>query len=569
MSQIRVLDPHVRDQIAAGEVVDRPAAIVRELLDNALDAGSSRIRIETRGGGTETVLVADDGVGMDEHDALLAFERHATSKIRTSEDLRKIGTLGFRGEALAALAAVSRVELVTAAQDGLGTKVVVDHGRIVTRSPQSRSRGTTVAVSALFGAIPARKKFLRTPGTELDHCQRVVMRSALAYPGVGFRFADGERVLIDAPATTQWQSRIADLLGSKWRAGLVPVAADGGWVSVTGFAARADFHRGDREWIHLFVNSRPVRDPFLMRSVQDAYRNLLPANAFPVVVLALQLDPQEVDVNVHPAKSEVRFARAGEVRAVLVGALRRALGAVEATPTWSGRDALPAQEFQAPAMPPQIESSVLFDAALPSPTPARANEPNPLLDDPVPLGQYADCYIVAFDQRGLILVDQHVAHERILFENLTAMADQGPLARQSLLFPTSLELSPSAEEHLVRDLSAVERLGFGVEPLGRGGVLVREVPSLYQRTATAADLRGVLEELLRAGAGSVEQLFRHRLATVACHTAVRRGMRLGSDQMRFILRGLRACETPTHCPHGRVVSLRLDRDELDRRFGRG
>lgn len=588
MARIRVLPPQIADQIAAGEVVERPASVLRELLDNALDAEATRIEAEIASGGIELIRISDDGLGMERDDAVLAFERHATSKICSSEDLHNILTLGFRGEALAAISAVSRLELVTAPAIGDGTRVVLDQGRLMTAEPASRARGTSLSVRDLFGAIPARRKFLKTPATELDHCLRVIQRAALANPGIGFRLRQAERVLLDAPSGADPRGRVGDVLGSKWARGLVPVDADGGSMRLHGFAARSDLHRFDREGIHIFVNRRPVRDPMLMRAVQDGFRNLLPSGAFPVVVLYLELPPSEVDVNVHPAKSEVRFFQAQQVRAMVVAALRRALGSWAAVPALSSgnqtamRDSPSGSQrsdFLAPESPridflvassPPSNRIPYGDEIAPHSAEGAAGETQRSVsrNGLLALAQHADCYIVAQDQDGLLIVDQHVAHERLLFEELCKMADSGPLPRQLLLFPVTLELAPAIEELALRRRDVIEKLGFGVEPLGGGTLMIREVPSVLGRSAPADAVLRVLERLEREANAGAETLFNHALATVACHTAVRKGMKLGLPQMNYILCGLQACEAPTHCPHGRVVSLRLTPEYLERSFGR-
>ncbi len=588
MAQIRVLPPQIADQIAAGEVVERPASVLRELLDNALDAEATRIEAEIASGGIELIRISDDGLGMERDDAVMAFERHATSKIHSSDDLHNILTLGFRGEALAAISAVSRLELVTVPAIGDGTRVVLDQGRLMTVEPVSRARGTSLSVTNLFVAIPARRKFLKTPATELDHCLRVIQRAALANPGIGFRLRQAERVLLDAPSGADPGGRVGDVLGSKWARGLVPVDADGGSMRLHGFAARSDLHRFDREGIHIFVNRRPVRDPMLMRAVQDGFRNLLPSGAFPVVVLYLELPPSEVDVNVHPAKSEVRFFQAQQVRAMVVAALRRALGSWAAVPALSSgyqpsmRDspsALRPSDLVAPESPridflvsssPPGNRIPYGDVIAQNPTEDEAGEAQRSVSHNglLALAQHADCYIVAQDQDGLLIVDQHVAHERLLFEELCKMADSGPLPRQLLLFPVTLELAPAIEELALRRSDVIEKLGFGVEPLGGGTLMIREVPSVLGRSAPADAVLRVFDRLEREASAGAETLFNHALATVACHTAVRKGMKLGLPQMNYILSGLHACEAPTHCPHGRVVSLRLTPEYLERSFGR-
>ncbi|MCU0253415.1 MAG: DNA mismatch repair endonuclease MutL [Acidobacteria bacterium] len=575
MGLVRVLPPELADRIAAGEVVERPASVLRELLDNALDAGAARIEIDLAGGGRDLVSVADDGSGLDPDDALLAFERHATSKIRTSEDLESVLTLGFRGEALAAIAAVSRVELLTCPASGTeGTRVRIDRGRLVGVDRASRGQGTTVQVWDLFLGIPARRKFLKSPETELDHCLRVVTRAALARPEVGFWVRHGGRSLISSPAAGEPAGRVADLLGSRLATGLLPLSGDGGRLTLSGWAGRADLHRPTRDDIHLFVNRRPVRDPLLVRAVLDAYRPGLPGGRFPVAVLFLDLPPEDVDVNVHPAKSEVRFARPQEVRALLVGTIGRALRGSAAVPVLSPSTGLGLAEAAVPPGPPGAAGVVREGPepdprySAPAPAPARFAWNDVEATPAQPLAQYANCYIVAADERGLLVVDQHVAHERQIYERLIRDAESGPMARQLLLFPQAIELPPGGLEALERARPLFERIGFRFEPFGGSTVLVREVPAVLGREARPEALEDLVARAMEGDRAGAEALFPRLLATVACHSAVRKGMPLSLEQMGYILRGLSACEIPGHCPHGRVISIRVDLSALDRGFDR-
>jgi DNA mismatch repair protein MutL len=579
MGRVRVLAPEIADRIAAGEVVERPASVLRELLDNALDAGATRIEVELAGGGRDLVSVADDGCGLDPDDALLAFERHATSKIRTGEDLESVRTLGFRGEALAAIAAVSRVELLSCPAAGEeGTRVRIDRGRLLGVERAARAPGTTVQVWELFLGIPARRKFLKSPETELDHCLRVVTRAALARPEVGFWVRHGGRTLVSSPAAGEAAGRVADLLGSRLAAGLLAIHGDGGRVAVSGWAARSDLHRATRDDIHLFVNRRPVRDPLLVRAVLDAYRPGLPGGRFPVSVLFIELPPEDVDVNVHPAKSEVRFARPQEVRALLVGAIGQALRGRAAVPVFAGPtgvsragtvEARPGAGADGPPAPAVREAATPGDLyAATAPTPVRLGFDAAEAVPARPLAQYANCYIVAADERGLLVVDQHVAHERMIYERLIQEAESGPMARQLLLFPQTVELPPGGTETLERERALFERIGFRFEPFGGSTVMVREVPAVLGREARPATLEDLVARAMEGDRSGAEAMFPRLLATVACHSAVRKGMPLSFEQMGYILRGLSACEVPGHCPHGRVISLRVDLAALDRGFDR-
>jgi DNA mismatch repair protein MutL len=596
MTKIRVLPPQVADRIAAGEVVDRPASVLREVLDNALDAGASRIDVDILGGGRERICVADDGHGMSRDDAVLAFERHATSKIATGADLDAVSTLGFRGEALAAIAAVARVTLVTRERGSeAGVRVVLDKGRLVKVEPAPRAPGSTLDVRELFGSVPARRKFLRTVGTELDHSLRAVRRAALARPSVAFRVRHEGRTVLDLPGAGSRHARIRSILGDRLGGLLVEIDAEAGPVVVRGWVGRTDAHRPTRDGLHVFVNARPVRDAFLMRAVQDGFGNTLPPGRFPVAVLDIEMPPDEVDVNVHPAKSEVRFAKPREIRALVAGAVREALGGDAALPGLRGMSAVGAGRSPAGGAAAGGEarasaddaaavsaSSSLWDAdrlraradgAVSEMTSGWKEQSGHTSADQGPptrraLAQHRRCYILAEDADGLLVVDQHVAHERLLYEKLVGEAHDRPLPRQVLLFPAVLELDPEDAE-VARDQRALlERCGFVVEPFGGDAVKVSEVPSVYGREAAPEALLTILEQIRRGEPRLGEPMLHLLLATVACHTAVRKGDALSLEKMDYLLSGLDACEAPHHCPHGRVVSLRVDLSTLDDNFDR-
>ncbi len=587
-----MLPPEVADRIAAGEVVERPASVVRELLDNALDAGASRVEVDLAAGGVDLCAVADDGSGIAPEDARLAFERHATSKIETGDDLDRVTSLGFRGEALAAIGAVARVELLTRPRGGAveGRRVVWERGRPVADEPGARAPGTTVTVRDLFAGIPARRKFLKSPATELDHALAAVTRAALARWEVGFRVrtADDRRGgpdLLIAPPAARAGDRIASVLGDRWAAGLVELEEARGVLHLHAWAGRSDLTRPTREGLHLFVNRRPVRDPVLQRAVLDAYRPVLPPGRFPVVVLYLEIPPDAVDVNVHPAKSEVRFERPNDVRGAVFGLLTRGLGLRAAIPVFvpAPEPGAPGGSAPGPGPLPLRYAAPAWDGA---PAGDGASAPGGAADAAAPggvaepattaippprvraLAQYRQCYIVAEDERGLLVVDQHVAHERLLYESLLRQADQGPLPRQSLLFPVTLETGPEAVDLVEREAALFARAGFGVEPFGRTAVVVREVPAILGREAAPETFLELVERLRAGDRARAEDAFRDLLATVACHTAVRKGMAVPLAKADYILQGLDACEVPSHCPHGRVISVRVDLAALDRTFDR-
>ena len=581
MGSIHILEPAVADRIAAGEVVERPASVVRELIDNALDAEAWRIAVDLTAGGLEQIVVSDDGTGLALEDARLAFERHATSKIETGSDLERIVTLGFRGEALAAIAAVARVEMITRTADAAGgTRVVVDHGRRQAVEPASRARGTTVRVERLFGAIPARRKFLKSAGTEQEHVRRVVHRAALARTEVGFHLTQNGKALVALPPDADGDARIRSVLGRRIGGALIPVTEDAGTYAVRAWVGPWDVHRHNRDGIHMFVNRRPVRDPLQLRVITDTYRPRTPARRFPVIVLYVELPEDEVDVNVHPAKSEVRFHQPRQVRALVSAALGRALGTRGATPALGGgpvrTGGAGAYEWvsrPAPGSvdPPSMATSELpWEATDPDLTgegPAREGESE--LTGVRPLAQFRNTFILAEDAGGLLIVDQHVAHERILYEQLARGQDRAGLARQAVLAPEPLELDAHQRELLREHRELTERLGFQVESFGEEAVVVREVPAVAGRTVGGDALVAVLARLDEGDRAGAQDLFDHLLATLACHSAVRKGDPLTREKMAFLLQGLYKCEAPSHCPHGRRISMRVDLSVLNAQFQRG
>ncbi|HEX5044301.1 MAG TPA: DNA mismatch repair endonuclease MutL, partial [Candidatus Polarisedimenticolaceae bacterium] len=423
LGKIRVLDDHLINRIAAGEVVERPASVVKELVENALDAGAGAVSIAVLSGGKHAIRVEDDGCGMDRDDALLALERHATSKLREAADLASIGTLGFRGEALPSIAAVSRLLLRTAAEDGLGTEVEVRGGRIAGVREVARARGTSVSVASLFFNVPARRKFLRSEATELAHVVRFVVRCALAHPDVAFRLEHGSRALLDAPAGEDLPARVARVLGEELAGRLAPFSLERDAMTARGWAGRPAEASTSRGTQHLFVNGRVVADRVLLHAISDAYRNTVERDGHPPVVLFLDVPPDTLDVNVHPQKAEVRFSAARPVHDLVRDAIASALPATRAVPAYTDlrRGAAPPVELREPRLPAGgshwIPSTPPGPVAVAAPATSLAVEAAP---GEVPavraLAQYKESYIVAEDGEGLLVVDQHAAHERILFE---------------------------------------------------------------------------------------------------------------------------------------------------------
>ena len=602
---VRQLPEGVVNRIAAGEVVERPASVVKELIENALDAGASRIDVLTDGGGRRLIQVADDGAGMTAADLALAVERHATSKL-ADDDLLEIRTLGFRGEALPSIGAVARLVITTRqAGEPHAWAINVDGGRKSDVRPAALGCGTRVEVRELFYATPARLKFLRSDRSEAEAIRDVVRRLAMSRPEVAFTLAGEER----APVT--WQARppgaagrlarLADILGPELRANAVEVAGGGEKLAIAGFAALPTWSRANSLTQYLFVNGRPVRDKLLIGVVRAAYADYLPRDRHPVVVLFLTVDPREVDVNVHPAKAEVRFRDPGLVRSFLVRTLQDALareaaraattggsaamaalraGPAEPRVGWDWRHS-PAAPLEAGSLtlanahPPELAEpgQAAFDVGPPS-ADGRAGQSAPALELlERPLGaaraQLHETYIVTQTRDGLVIVDQHAAHERIVYERLKAALAQTGVARQMLLIPEIIELDESAVERLCARADELARYGLAIEPFGPGAVAVRETPALLGAIDAGALVRDLAEHMAEWDeALPLERRLMHVAATMACHGSVRAGRRLKPEEMNALLREMEGTPGSGQCNHGRPTYVELKLGDIERLFGR-
>ena len=576
MTRIHRLPDDLVNKIAAGEVVERPASVVKELVENALDAGASTVTVDVEAGGKTLVRVRDDGHGMGPADAELALERHATSKLRELSDLERVATHGFRGEALPSIASVSHLTLRTCeARAAAGTEVEVRHGRRVLVRDAGHPRGTTVEVRDLFGAVPARRKFLRAESTETAHVAEALTLLALARPDVGFVLASGARAVIQAPPVDGLFARVHQVFGGTYADLLVPIEGGQAWATVRGFARPAAASSA-RTSLRLFVNGRAVRDRAVARAVTEAYRATGVRDPRPDVLLFLDVPLHMVDVNVHPAKTEVRFAEPRTVWAAVEGALREALSAgarrgaprvallaeagARPTPreTAAWREALGGASL---AAEPEAASSSVATAA-----------PAPLLEaaPPTVLGQHRNTYIVATDGEDLVLVDQHTAHERVRFETIVDRLDRHAAESQILLVPLVVTLPPRLRPGLEAHQETLRELGFDAEPFGGDAVRVAAVPGVLGGRDPGAALEALLAELLdRDSTEWTVSSARERLAaTLACHSAVRAGQPLGAETMRAIVSGLWAARQPALCPHGRPTRVRVPRDDVSRWFRR-
>jgi DNA mismatch repair protein MutL len=647
MGRIRILSDLVANQIAAGEVVERPASVVKELLENSLDAGATRIRIEVEAGGRKLIRIADNGHGMVQDDALLAFERHATSKLRTSDDLLSIATLGFRGEALPSIASVSRLTLETRApEDEAGTLVEIAGGNILRVEPAGLPTGTTITIRDLFFNTPARRKFLKSEQTELSHIAALVTHYALAHPTRHFELHSATQALLVAPAVASNGDRLFQIFGRDTFNLMLPTAAemdftraglpepppwkrdadytppDPGYLRITGFVSKPELQKLNRNSIYVFVNQRLIRDKLILHALNEAYRNILPPTSFPVVLLFLQMPPQEVDVNVHPAKTEVRFRQPSFVHDFVRDTVRTTL--MQARPAASFASALtggphtaassllldvsplpsaPDQPLFSPRTLPTSDPSQNFADTAPfslasAPTPGHLTFPSttipvgydgnsteaqlaPTTGSPhvadtldalstlTPLGQLRDSFILAVNQEGLWIIDQHVAHERILFEKVLRERDTEQVQRQRLLMPLLIDLLPAQMITFAAIAQELERNGFEAEPFGPRTLAIKAAPVGLEGT----ELERMIEELLAVPdrnqqTENAEARRRRIAASIACHAAIKINQPLEPSKIAWLLTELAKTEHPTACPHGRPIALRYSHRDIAKAFQR-
>ena len=622
MGRIKRLDDHLINRIAAGEVVERPASVLKELVENSLDSGARFIDIVVQSGGKRSIRIDDDGCGMEADDARLALERHATSKLRTPEDLDAIRTLGFRGEALPSIAAVSCFTLSTATEDGAGTEIRVEGGDIVETTEVGRPRGTTVRVERLFFNVPARRKFLKADATELSHIVRHVTRFALVNPTVRFRLASKNKTLLDAPAANDLLERIGQIYGEAFVEKLLPFEASASDRSIQGFAGRPAETLPRRDMQHVFVNGRAVQDRVLMHALRQAYGNTMPRDRHPAMFLFIDLDPALVDVNVHPQKSEVRFRDSGEMHRTVREAIGSALSQERAVPELSDlrpQAGLPPLE---PGSGPRAahrsgvgEALAGYTARVPMSVPpgsgtapyvkpfpgapgvagasgatdatgaggsadSGAELPWPTAPTPAPemlregsakvIGQYLDAFIVAQDDRGLLVLDQHAAHERVLFEKFLDAADRGEVELQRLAFPITVELTREESLLLEGEQEEFRRLGFLIEPFGATTWRIDGVPAVTGDLDPGTLLRELIGDAaqVRSAASDVAVLRRRLVTNAACQAAIKINHRLTREGMQKLVDDLYGLRNPTTCPHGRPLIFRVAREQIMRAFDR-
>ncbi len=622
MNRVRRLSEGTINRIAAGEVVERPASAVKELVENAIDAGSGQIDIVVVGGGRDLIRVSDDGCGMSPDDLLTAVERHATSKLKQDEtgreDLHDIETLGFRGEALPSIGAVARLSITTRDEEAeAASRLTVEGGKLGAVEPAAGPEGTRIEVRDLFFATPARLKFLKSEGAETQAVSDVVKRLAMAHETVGFSLTSGDRNLLRLPPAQgdlfeARLSRLSAIMGNDFAANALRVDAEREGVKLTGYAGLPTFNRGTAQYQYLFVNGRPVRDKLLNGAVRGAYMDFLARNRHPVVALFLEIDPALVDVNVHPAKTEVRFRDAGLVRGLIVGALRQALaeaghrasttvaetalGAIQSEFPGSAQGGSPGAQTQAgwqdtsrswapPAsalqahaaaqMPHQASQGDQADwgggfgtSARVEPDLAQAQEleARPL---GVARGQLHETYVVAQTSDGIVIVDQHAAHERLVYERMKEAIAANGLTRQMLLIPEVVELEGDAADRLARRADDLAELGFVLEKFGEGAVVVRETPALLGKLNVPGLVRDLADDLTELDeALSLKERLEDVCSTIACHGSVRSGRRLTAEEMNALLREMEATPHSGQCNHGRPTYVELKLADIERLFGR-
>ena len=569
MGRIRLMPDALANQIAAGEVVERPASVVKELVENSLDAGSRSIAILIEGSGKDRIRVADDGIGMSAEDARLALSRHATSKLFDASDLSNISSLGFRGEALPSIASVSRFTLRTREHEAdAGHEVAIEGGQPVREAPVGVPPGTIVEVERLFFNVPARRKFLRADVTEASHIAASVASLAAAYPDVGFLLEHGKRSVLEAPSVGTRRERLYQLEKS-WVESAVVLEEEIGGLSIEAWLAPPPEARGAASRLHLFVNGRPVKDRILHHAVMEAYRQVSSRSGTPLVYLLLELAPDKVDVNVHPAKAEVRFIDQQFVHKAVFSAIRNALQGQRLAPeVLLVREAYepPAAE---PSMPGSTDGAALAEALFSSPAPEATPTFSELaFEPPMPLGQLRASYIIASDGQGVWLIDQHAAHERILYEDLVERG-VSQMGQQLLLTPIPLELTAPERVTLEEELSDLASFGYDIEPFGQGDFLLRAVPASLSGFDPIRLVRSALSERERDCRSSTVREAGSRIAArIACHAAIKVNFELAPEKMRYLVRELWRARQPTVCPHGRPTTLRIGREQIERGFGR-
>ncbi len=584
-SRIKILDESIANRIAAGEVVERPASVAKELVENSIDADASEIEITVEAGGKDMVRVCDNGIGMSREEIEIALRRHATSKISKAEDLHHINTLGFRGEALPSIASVGRMEIISRqAEEELGTKIIIDQGEIGEVMEAGAPYGTCVTVKELFFNTPARRKFLKTASTEFGHVADVVERIATAYPRIKFVLKHDEKTYVSLPQANTYKDRIIGIWGEERVEEMLEVEAGDPGIAVFGFAAPPTVNQSNANRVRFILNGRPVKNSTLLAAVKRAYEGSLPSGKYPQVVLFFEVDPELVDVNVHPMKLEVRFRRSSEIFRTVVRAINSALSSDQTMERFEpkirkGREELSLRKdytsqtdirfpisssgdsgISVRSAPSTISEEEIF--AQPSFTSTKDT-----VEQTVPtFWQVHDSYILAETKGGIIIIDQHAAHERILFEEIRAKIKRNKISGQRLLFPIAIKLTPLQENQFIESKTLLERLGFEFGPVAPGHILVEAIPEEIKRFRKGDILLEILDDLAE---GKSELTALDEFAKMAsCRMAIKAGDPISIEEMSFLFDRLFATEKPYTCPHGRPTIIKLTLTELEKRFER-
>jgi DNA mismatch repair protein MutL len=564
---IKILDPQTVSKIAAGEVVERPASVVKELVENALDASASQITVETEGGGVTLIKVTDNGSGIPADEVELAFTRHATSKISALSDLEKIATLGFRGEALPSIAAVADVELITrAASDAAASYLHIANGKVIQQEKRSRPQGTTVSMHHLFRHFPARLKFLKSPTTENSHIVAMLTQYAFAFPEVKFSLTVDGRFSLRTPGNGNLRDAVAELYSLEVARQMIETNETDQGYTVRGLISPPSLSRSSRNYLSFFINRRWVHSSLLTRAVEDAYRGLLMVGKHPIAIINVSIPPQELDVNVHPSKTEVKFRNSQSVYSAVGKAIKSALH--QAPPPQIRRTA-PEQSaprlFTAEAGDRAMPPTAIYATARPADSMVKDGD-RPSLPILRVVGQLAASYIMAEGPEGLYLIDQHAAHERVIFDKVLAQRSQQQIEVQGLLEPATIELSPGQEQILKSRAELLGQFGFSLEHFGDRSYLLRAVPAVM----AGANLTEAVHSLLDALSADEEAAKREQTIaqSLACHGAIKAGQQLSFEEMRGLIRQLEETASPRTCPHGRPTMIYLSSKQLSKEFGR-
>jgi DNA mismatch repair protein MutL len=610
MGRIVLLPDEVASQVAAGEVVERPASVVKELVENSIDAEADRIEVAIARGGMSVIRVVDNGIGMDRDDALLSLERHATSKIRTGRDLARIATLGFRGEALPSIASVSRFRIATRPRDALeGTEILVNGGKIDSVRSSGEAPGTLIEARSLFYNLPARRKFLRTDNTETSHIQHQLLLQAIGHPQVGFVFVRDQNTVFQAPPAKRLWDRVRDLRGSDFVGQLLEIEAVSiRGISVSGFIGKAGISRSTRAEQIIFVNGRPIENITIQHGIREGYHTALMKGQYAVTLLFVEMDREAVDVNVHPAKREVRFREPDRVRDAVAEVIRKTLESDRGrwTQTFQRPPAVAPvspianvaandppliprteqfalrrdwSEFYSPAAPvtdPAVQQSAEWKkpAALKSPAPAEVEDNSSALATGSDLqfrilGVLGKLYVLMENQEGLVLVDQHAAHERILFERLRRQMEQGGVPVQRLLIPLTVQVNPKDYDWITSNAPALEKMGFVMEPFGESTLKIDGIPQFFRTEDPSTAVRQLVDEL-RSMTTTTSRLRMGEdvIAKTVCRHAIKANDDLRLPEVEKLIQDLLSCELPYCCPHGRPTMIQINYGELEKKFGR-